>query len=462
MGRRMQVTVQPDRLNAVANPRTRYAKTEDGAHIAYQVIGEGPVDLIFLPWWWNHLESQWDDPLISYFLDRLASFSRLILFDMRGIGLSDPAPLNDLPTLERWMGDARAVLDAAGSTQAIVIGHGDGGLIAMLLAATHPERTSGLILVDAYALLASDEGYQGWDHENLDGVMAAFADFWGSGDPHWVAVVAPSEASNSAFCEQLARLERRSISPGAAAAVQLMMGHLDVRPVLPAISAPTLVLLHKDNLYMPALFGRYLAEQIPEAKLVELDGGDHLYWVGNPDVTLNEIERFVTGTQAKPKSERVLVTVLFTDITGSTVRVAELGDERWTSLLVRHHHAIRKELERFRGREVKTMGDGFLATFDGPARAIACACSIRDVVKALGLDVRAGLHTGEIEMTLSDVAGIAVHIGQRVSSLAEPGEVLVSRTVVDLVVGSGIQFTDRGEHELKGVPGSWKLFAVKD
>ena len=451
-----------DRLNAVTNPRTRYAKTDDGAHIAFQVVGEGPVDLIFLPWWWNHLESQWDDPLISHFLDRLAGFSRLILFDMRGIGLSDPAPLNDLPTLERWMGDAMAVLEAAESTQAIVIGHGDGGLIATLLAATYPKRIAGLILVDAYALLASDEDYEGWDHENLDRMLTSFADFWGSGDPLWVAIIAPSEAHNGAFCEQLARLERRSISPGAAAAVQLMIGHLDVRPVLPAISVPTLVLLHKDNLYMQALFGRYLAEHIPEAKLVELDGGDHLYWVGKPDVTLNEIERFVTGTQAQPKSERVLATVIFTDIAGSTGRAAELGDERWTSLLMRHHDAVRREIERFRGREVKTVGDGFLVTFDGPARAIACACSIRDVAKQLGLDLRAGLHTGEIEISDSDVAGIAVHIGQRVSSLAEPGEVLVSRTVVDLVVGSGIEFADRGEHKLKGVPGSWKLFAVRN
>ena len=445
----------------MANPQTRYAKTEDGAHIAYQVVGEGPIDLIFVPWWWNHLESQWDDPLISHFLQRLAAFSRLILFDMRGIGLSDPAPLNDLPTLERWMGDAKAVLDAASSTHAIVLGHGDGGLIAMLLAATYPERTSGLVLLDAYALLASDEDYEGWDHENLDGMMAAFADFWGSGDQNWVAVIAPSQAANSTFCEQLARLERRSVSPGAAAAVQLMIGHLDVRSVLPTISTATLVLLHKDNLYMPALFGRYLAKQIPNAKLVELDGGDHLYWVGNSDAILNEVEQFVTGTRAMPRTERVLATVLFTDISDSTRRAAELGDERWTSLLARHYDAVRRMLERFHGREVKTIGDGFLATFEGPARAIACACSIRDTAKSLGLDVRAGLHTGEIEITDSDVAGIAVHIGQRVSALAEAGEVLVSRTVVDLVVGSGIQFIEHGEHDLKGVPGNWALYAVK-
>jgi class 3 adenylate cyclase len=243
--------------------------------------------------------------------------------------------------------------------------------------------------------------------------------------------------------------------------MQLVIGHLDVRAVLPAISAPTLVLLHRDNLYMPAHFGRYLADHISEANLVELDGGDHLYWVGNPDATLNEIEQFVTGARAYPRFDRVLATVLFTDIANSTVRAAELGDLRWTALLEKHHQTVRRELTRFRGREVKTWGDAFLATFDGPARAIACACSIRDAVKKLGIGVRAGLHTGEIAITDLDVAGIAVHIGQRVSSLAQPDEILVSRTVVDLVVGSGIQFSDRGDHDLKGVPGSWRIFAVE-
>jgi len=380
---------------------------------------------------------------------------------MRGIGLSDPASLHDPPTLERWMGDAKAVLDEVGSSQVMVLGHGDGGLVAMLSAATYPERTTGLILVDAYALLASDEGYEGWDPESLDQMLAGFADIWGTGNLGWVSVIAPSQATDDAFREQLARLERRSISPGACAALQLVIGHLDVRPVVPAVSAPTLVLLHQDNFYMPAQFGRYLAEHIPNATLVELEGGDHLYWVGNPDATLDQIEQFATGTRAQPRAERVLATVLFTDIAASTSRAAELGDERWSALLERHHELVRRQLERFRGREVKTMGDGFLATFDGPARAIACGCAIRDAISQLGLGVRAGLHTGEIEIADSDVAGIAVHIGQRVSSLAQPGEVLVSRTVVDLVVGSGIKFSDRGDHVLKGVPGSWKIFAVE-
>ena len=437
-----------------------YAKSDDGAHIAYQVVGDGPLDLLFIPWWWNHLESQWDDPLISHFLDRLARFARLIVFDMRGVGLSDPVSLHDPPTLERWMGDAKAVLDAAGSSRAMVFGHGDGGLVATLFAATYPERTSGLILVDAYASLAAEEGYEGWDPTVLDETLARFSDFWGTGNPGWVRIIAPSEADNEAFRERLARLERSSVSPGAAAGMQLIIGHLDVRSVLATISAPTLVVLHRDNVYMPAMFGRYLAEHIPAATLVELDGADHLYWVGGADATLDEIEHFSTGTRSQPRSERVLATVLFTDIAGSTERAAELGDLRWGELLEAHHEVVRRQLARFRGREVKTIGDGFLAVFDGPARAIAGACAIRDGVRQLGLNVRAGLHTGEIETRGSDVAGIAVHIAQRVSALAEAGEVLVSRTVVDLVIGSGIQFADRGEHQLKGVPQSWQLFAV--
>lgn len=441
-------------------PHTRYAKTDDGAHIAFQVVGDGPRDLIFIPWWWNHLDGQWDDPLIAHFLERLAGFARLILFDMRGVGLSDPASLTDLPTLERWMTDAVAVLDAAGSTQAIVLGHGDGGLVALLLAATHPERVSGLVLVDAYALLAAADGYAGWDRTTLDGLLSTFADLWGHGDPAWVRLVAPSQADSDTFRDQLARLERRSVSPGAAAAMQMTIGYLDVRPVLPAISAPTLVLAHRDNGYVPQHFGRYVAEQIDGARFVKLEGADHLYWIGDADATLDHIEQFTTGDHSAPRAERVLATVLFTDIASSTTHAADMGDERWTQVLERHNDLVRRQIERFRGREIKTTGDGFLMLFDGPARAIACASAVRDALRQIGLEVRAGVHTGEVEMTGSDVAGMAVHIGQRVSSLASASEVLVSRTVVDLVVGSGLRFADRGEHQLKGVPGTWNLYAV--
>jgi class 3 adenylate cyclase len=424
-------------------------------------VGDGRNDLLFVPWWWNHLEGQWDDPLIAHFLDQLASFSRLILFDMRGIGLSDPAPLNDLPTLERWMNDAIAVLEDVGSSEAVLLGHGDGGLVALLLAATRPDHCSGLVLVDAYARLPADDGYDGWNPEVLDRILAAFSTFWGTGDLGWASVVAPSQASNEAFREQLARLERLSISPGGASAMQLVIGHLDVRSALPSISAPTLVLHHTENQYIPLLFGQYLASHITHAKLIELDGGDHLYWVGHPEEILGEIERFVTGARSAPRSERVLATILFTDIASSTARAAELGDKRWREVLDRHYQVIARQLERFRGDMVKTTGDGVLATCDGPARAIACACAIRDGARQLGIDVRAGIHTGEIELLESDIAGLAVHIGQRICVNAEPGEVLVSRTVVDLVVGSGIRFSDRDDHELKGVPGTWWIYAVE-
>ena len=445
----------------VAMPSTRYARTEDGAHIALQVVGDGPVDLLFIPWWWNHLDGQWEDPLISHFIERLARFARVILFDMRGVGLSDPAALRELPSLERWMEDAVAVMDAVGSMHAVALGHGDGGLVATMLAATHPERVAGLVLMDAYASLMADDGYQGFEPEMLDGVLSGFAEFWGTGDPTWVRMVAPSQVGNETFREQLARSERRSVSPGAAAAIQRAIGRLDVRPVLGAISSPTLVLAHRKNQYVPAFFGRFLASHITDSTFVELDGGDHLYWLGDADVALDAVESFVTGTTSEPRAERVLATVLFTDIVGSTPLAAELGDGRWSQVLERHNAIVRRQLERHRGREITTTGDGFLALFDGPARAITCACAIRDAVRQIGLDVRAGLHTGEVQLGDTDVTGLAVHIGQRVSSFAGPGEVLVSRTVADLVVGSGIQFADRGEHELKGVPGQWRLFAVE-
>ncbi len=358
------------------------------------------------------------------------------------------------------MTDAKAVLDAAESSRANVLGHGDGGLVAMLLAASYPERISGVIIQDGYALLTSDDDYEGWDPDVLASFVESIADLWGSGHEGWVYSIAPSQSENEVFRERLARMERLSVSPGAAAALQRVIVHLDVRPVLPTISAPTLVLLHRDNLYIQALFGRYLAEQIPDAKLVELDGGDHLYWVGDPDAALDEIEQFVTGTRPQMRVDRVLATVLFTDIVGSTETLIAMGDERWSELLSMHHEIVRRELDLFDGQEVDTAGDGFFALFDGPARAIRCALGIRDKLRAAGIDIRAGVHTGEIERAGQDVRGVAVHIGARVAAKAGRGELLVSRTVVDLVAGSGIVFTDRGEHELKGVPGSWRIFAV--
>ncbi len=290
--------------------------------------------------------------------------------------------------------------------------------------------------------------------------MRSFEGLWGTGSIDWITVVAPSQVENTPFHTQLARLERGSVSPGAATAMQLVIGSLDVRAVLPSISTETLVLHHRDNFYMPLSYGRYVGANIADARFVELDGADHLYWVGNPEATLDEIEQFVTGSRSQPRNERVLATVLFTDIVGSTTLAAQLGDVRWREVLGRHDDLVRRQLNRFRGREVKTTGDGFLATFDGPARAIACACAIRDGARQLGLGIRAGIHTGEVEIVGDDVAGLAVHLGQRVCALAGEGEVLVSRTVVDLVVGSAIQFSDRGEHVLKGIPHTWRVFAV--
>ncbi|MBV9487930.1 MAG: adenylate/guanylate cyclase domain-containing protein, partial [Frankiaceae bacterium] len=404
-------------------PRTRYVETEQGAHVAYQVVGDGPVDLMFIPWWWSNLEWQWEDPLVASFLDHLSRFARLITFDVRGVGVSDPAPLDDLTTLEGWMRDAVDVLDAAGSRAAVIIGHGDGGLIASVLAATHPERCSGLILIDSYARLEEDEDYEGWERGFLDDLLGRFADFWGSGNANWVTLVAPSEQKNKEFRFQLGRLERLSVSPGAARAMQLVLGRVDVRPALATISVPTLVLHHVGNTYVPVHFGRQVAAHIPDAELIELEGADHLYWIGNTEATLRLIEQHVAGSRGAPRAERVLATVLLTDIVASTDRVVALGDERWRDVLRRHDDMVDRQLERFRGDRVKSTGDGVLARFDGPARAIDCGCAIRDAARQLGLSIRAGLHTGEIELIDRDIAGVGVHIASRIASLAQPNEV---------------------------------------
>jgi class 3 adenylate cyclase len=442
----------------VSAPNTRYAQS-GSVQIAYQVVGEGPVDLLFSPWWWNNLDTQWDDPLVAAFLERLASFSRLILFDQRGVGLSDPVPLAELPTLEQWMDDMRAVLDAVGSSSAAVLGHGDGGLVSILFAATFPERTSALVLVDSCARLRQDGDYSGWLDEGVDFFLHEFRTTWGSGA--LIPFLAPELVGDEAFRERLARAERLSVSPTAAVAIQRVILDSDVRGALGTVSAPTLVLHRKDNTYAPAVWGRYLAEHIDGARYVELPGGQHLYWLGASAALLDEVEEFVTGRRNPVRIERVLATVLFSDIVGSTARAAELGDHAWSELLERYRSTVRSYLERFRGQEINTRGDDFLITFDGPARAIRCAHAITDAVGALGVAIRSGLHTGEVELIDDDIGGIAVHIGARVSAIAQSGEVLVSRTVVDLVAGSGITFDDRGEHELKGVPGSWRLFSAR-
>jgi pimeloyl-ACP methyl ester carboxylesterase len=437
-------------------PDVRYARSGD-LSIAYMAFGQGP-DLVIAPGFISHLEVWWEEPSLVHCFSRLASFRRVITFDKRGTGLSDPAP--HAPTLEESVDDLRAVMDATGSARADVLGISEGGTMAALLAASHPARVHALVLYGSYARVLEAPDYpQGV----TEGELAMFVEIhdkgWGEGVA--LGAWAPSRRDDEQLKQWWARLQRLAASPGMVRNIFALYPQVDCRDVLPTIQAPTLVLHRRGDRMINIEMGRYLAENIPGSKLVELDGDDHLFFVGDADAVLDEIEEFLTGVRPVPPVERVLATVLFTDVVGSTERAADMGDERWRKLLDAHHAQVRRQLERFHGQEVKTTGDGFLATFDGPARAIHCATAIRDAVRGLGLEVRAGLHTGEVELSDGDIAGIAVHLGSRVAAVAEPGEVLVSRTVVDLVAGSGLTFADRGEHALKGVPGEWQLFAVE-
>ena len=439
-------------------PETRYARSEDG-YIAYQVVGDGPLDLVFIFYWASNVDAMWEDPSLARFLRRLATFSRLLCFDKRGSGVSDPVPLAAVPTLEQWTDDVRTVMDAAGSKRAALIGHADGGQMAMLFAATYPERTSALILVDTCARHLRDVDYPcGLPADRVPRYLQRTEELWGTG--RLLDILAPSVAHDERFRRWYGRYERLAMGPRAIIATQAAYLERDLRGVLPSIRVPTLVLHRAGDRFIRAGNGRYLAEHIPGAKYVELPGEDALF-VGDTEMLLGEMEEFLTGTRPVPEIDRVLATVLFTDIVGSTERAATLGDRAWRTLLDTHHGIVRQELERHRGREIKTVGDGFLATFDGPARAIRCACAIRDELRSLGIEIRAGLHTGECELLNDDVGGIAVHIGARVVATAAPAEVLVSSTVKDLVAGSGLRFVDRGVRSLQGVPGEWRLFAVE-
>jgi pimeloyl-ACP methyl ester carboxylesterase len=440
-----------------ARPETRYTKSGD-LNIAYQVVGDGPLDLIYVPGWISNVELNWEEPAHAHVLDRLASFSRLILFDKRGTGMSDPVPLDGLPTLEERMDDVRAVLDAVECQQAALFGFSEGGLMSILFAATYPERITALALYGTFAKRIKSPDYP-WapspedrarELENLERNWAERMD---------LDQLAPSE--DDAFKDRLATYFRRSASPGAAVTLMRMNTKIDVRDVLPVIQVPTLVLHRKDDLDVNVEEGRFIAERIPGAKFVELVGDAHTLWGGDTDAVVDEIEQFLTGTRRGREPDRVLATVLFTDIVGSTEQASRIGDRRWGELLERHHAIVRRHLERFAGHEIDTAGDGFFASFDGPARAIRAACAIRESVQPLGIEIRAGLHTGECERMPEKIGGIAVHTGARVAGAASPGEVLVSSTVRDLVAGSGISFDDRGEHELKGV-GSWRLYSVVD
>jgi class 3 adenylate cyclase len=427
--------------------------------VAYQVIGEGPLDVIFLPAWVTNLEIMWEEPGMVRFLRRLGSFSRLICYDHFGFGLSDRHS-GASHTLDSCLDDVRAVMDAVGTKQVVLFGHGEGGMIAMLFAASYPEMVSSVILAESAARRLRAPDYEwGIPVEDFDRNAELFDR--GFGNSAHVPVIAPGRAQDRAFCDWYGRYSRMSMGPtDAAKGWRGILSRNDLRPVLPSINQPTLVMHHAGNRYIRVGHGRYLAQNIPNAKYIELPGDDHLYYVGDSDVILNEVQEFLTGARDAPEEDRVLATVLFADIVSSTERAAELGDRRWRELLESYYVMARREVARFRGREVDTAGDGFFATFDGPARAIRCACALRDAVVSLGLSIRAGLHTGECVLMGEKVGGIAVHTGARVSSQAQSGEVLVSSTVKDLVAGSGLQFQDRGVHALKGVPGEWRLFAA--
>jgi class 3 adenylate cyclase len=432
-----------------------YARSGD-LRIAYSVFGDGPVDFVFVPGWVSHLESWWEADAPTRFFRRIASFTRLIMFDKRGTGLSDP--FTGVPTLEERSDDVRAVMEAVGSTSAFLCGLSEGGPMSVLFSAAHPDRTRGLILIGSNVrILRSPDWPHGWTKERLEEFREGMED-WGQGG--LIDLFLPSFSGDERAKRYFSRWQRMSASPSTARALLEANAQIDVRQVLPLVQVPTLVIHRTDEPVVPVANARYAAKHIPGARLLEQPGVDHLPWLGDADGMLDAIEEFVTGSRHHVDEDRVLATVLFTDIVDSTRLAAEAGDRRWRELLDAHDEIGAREVERFRGRRVKTTGDGMLALFDGPARGVHCAEAVRDGVADLNVEIRAGLHVGECELRGDDVGGLAVHIGARVAGLAVPGEILVSRTVRDLVAGSGLRFDERGEHELKGVPERWSLYAV--
>jgi len=438
-------------------PTAKYAKSAD-VHIAYQVVGEGAQNLVLVPGWVSHIEYAWEDPSCSHFLRRLASFSRLILLDRRGTGLSDR--VSELPTLEQRMDDVRAVMDAAGAERAALFGLSEGGPMCLTFAATYPSRTSALMLYGTFARLVQAPDYPiGVPAELFAQFLELVEKSWGTGSMS-ADYFAPSLARDEAFRQSWARFERLGVSPAGIKALLRITQDTDARSALSVIRVPTLIMHREGDRVIRVEAARYIAERIQGAKYVELPGPDHFPWAGDTDAILDEVEEFLTGARRGQEPDRVLATVMFTDIVGATERAVALGDRRWRDLLDSHHTVIREQLTRFRGREIDTAGDGFLAAFDGPARGVRCAGAIVREMRRLGLEIRAGLHTGECEILGDKLSGIAVHTGARVASLAGAGEVLVSGTVKDLVAGSGIAFEDRGVQVLKGLPGEWHLYAV--
>ncbi|MGH2793171.1 MAG: adenylate/guanylate cyclase domain-containing protein [Actinomycetota bacterium] len=438
-------------------PKTQYAKSGD-VSIAYQVAGEGPFDLVMVPGFVSHVEMVWEMPLAARVLERFAKFSRLILFDKRGTGLSDP--VIGAPTLEERMDDVRAVMDAAGSERAALLGVSEGAPMSILFGATYPQRTTALVLYGGMARTTEADDYP--FAAPADALMQSsmeMAEYIGEGI--MLEVMAPTIAEMPGAREMFMRFQRYAATPAMMVQMFTMFLDIDVRAILPTVHVPTLVLHRRGDRAVNRRAGKWMADQIAGAKFVELPGPDHMMFAGDTDTLVDEIEEFLTGARRATEPDRVLATVMFTDIVGSTEKAAALGDTLWRDVLERHHTLVAKELERFRGREVKQLGDGFLATFDGPARAIRCGQALAQSSEAAGLPIRVGLHTGEVEIMGDDVGGIAVHIAARVGAKAATGEVLVSSTVKDLVVGSGIAFADRGEHQLKGIPDEWRLFAVQ-
>jgi len=427
-------------------PKTRYV-ARSGVNIAYQVVGSGPFDLVFVPGFVSHLDLQWGDPGIAAFLERLASFSRLIIFDKRGTGLSDP--VFGIPTLEERMDDVRAVMDAAESEVAAMFGYSEGAQMSLLFAATYPERARELVLFGAY----SSPQHHVWER------LRACLGSWGEGAT--LELLAPSLAGGEVQRRMRGLFERAAASPAMASRLIESAADMDVSSVLPMIRTRTLV-IHRTNDIIPISAGRYIAEHVPGARFVQLPGDDHMPWVGDADAVLAAIEEFLTGSRHEPQGQRLLATVLFTDVVGSTELVVRLGDERWRDLLDMHDRIVHEELERFGGIWVDSAGDGVFATFDGPVRAIRCARAIAVAVEVLGIVIRAGVHSGELQRSGTNVRGLAVHIGARIAAEAAPGEILVSSTVQGLTVGSGLQYQDRGVHQLKGVPGRWRLLAVAE
>jgi class 3 adenylate cyclase len=444
-----------------SDAETRYVKTK-GGYVAYQVFGSGDLDLLFVTNWSNNLDVMWQEPSLARYLDRLGSFARVICFDKRGSGVSDPVPVAAIPTLDAWMDDVRAVLDAAGAERPSILADTEGGPMALLFAATFPERVSSLALVNSFARWRRAPDYPiGMPDDAYANLIELYGSMYGQ-DPDMLRLTAPSVAEDPRIRSWFPMYQRLSMAPGQSTNQYEWVLNLDVRDVLPAVSSPTLVVHRAGNLHHRVAFGRYLSENIPNATYVELDGSDsYPFHAGDFSDLLDVVEEFLTGERHHAITHRMLATVLFTDIVGSTRTAAEIGDEQWSDLLDVHDRVLAEHVDRSQGEMIKHTGDGIVATFDGPARAVNCGLRMTEAVHPLGIDIRAGLHTGEVEKREGDLLGLAVHIAARVMDRAPDGGVAVSQTVRDLVAGSGFSFRSTGEQELKGVPGAWTIYNVE-